>query len=551
MAIKQLAVNESHDANWLSGQPIEHDMNELLSTSEMYAADQLAETAGIASLDLMERAGQAVAETAAKMVSAGARVAVLCGPGNNGGDGFVAARHLRQRGFDARVSLLGDRQALKGDAAEMSRRWQLPVGLATADAMQSMDLVIDALFGAGLSRPLEGAAAELVAAVNASGMPVLAVDVPSGLNGTTGAPAGPCIAASRTVTFFRKKLGHVLMPGKALCGDVIVAQIGIPESVLETIKPQTHENCPPLWLAHYPWAKGGGHKYDRGHAIVVSGPADQTGAARLGARGALRIGAGLVTLVGSTAATAVNAAHVTSIMVRAVAGRDALAEFLTDVRRNAVLIGPGVSVGADTADAVLAVLKSSAAVVLDADALTSFSGGDQSEPRADARMGFLARNGDASATPDILFAAIKSRPAPVVVTPHEGEFKRLFGELQGSKIDRARAAAEKSGAIVLLKGPDTVIAAPDGRAVVNANAPPWLATAGSGDVLAGFVTGLLAQRMPAFEAACAAVWMHGECAEQFGVGMIAEDLPEVLPEIVRNLHRKCGSPGWVSRGSAS
>jgi hydroxyethylthiazole kinase-like uncharacterized protein yjeF len=529
----------------------ERDMNELLTTSEMYEADRLAATAGVASLELMESAGHAVADAAAAMVRAGARIAVLCGPGNNGGDGFVAARHLRDRAFDVRVFLLGDRTALKGDAAEMARRWPLPVRPATPDALQSMNLVIDALFGAGLSRPLEGAAAELVAAVNGSGLPVLAVDVPSGINGTTGAAAGACIEARRTVTFFRKKLGHVLMPGKALCGEVIVAQIGIPDRVLETIKPQAYENSPSLWLSHYPWAKSDGHKYERGHVIVVSGPAHQTGAARLGAKGALRIGAGLVTLVGSMAATAINAAHVTSVMVRTVAGRDALAELLADVRRNAVLIGPGVSVGADTAEDVLAVLKTSAAVVLDADALTSFASEGRDSSRGETGMGFLARNGDPATSPDALFAAIKIRPAPVVMTPHEGEFKRLFGELEGSKLDRARAAAALSGAIVILKGSDTVIATPDGRAAINTNAPPWLATAGSGDVLAGFITGLVAQRMPAFEAACAAVWLHGEVADLVGVGLIAEDLPDRLPEILGKLYRAAGSPARSSRGTRS
>ena len=238
-------------------------------------------------------------------------------------------------------------------------------------------------------------------------------------------------------------------------------------------------------------------------------------------------------------------------MVRTVSGHDALADFLADVRRNAVLIGPGVSVGADTVDEVLAVLKSSAVVVLDADALTSFAGGDRGESRSDVRMGYLARNGDPPTGPDALFAAIKSRAAPVVMTPHEGEFKRLFGELQGSKIDRARAAAEKSGATVVLKGADTVIAAPHGRAAVNTNAPPWLATAGSGDVLAGLITGLLAQHMPAFEAACAAVWLHGEVADHVGVGLIAEDLPDRLPEILGNLHHAAAAPGRIFKGPNS
>ncbi|WP_024275585.1 bifunctional ADP-dependent NAD(P)H-hydrate dehydratase/NAD(P)H-hydrate epimerase [Hyphomicrobium sp. 802] len=510
-------------------------MNELLTTSEAGQADRLAAEGGVATISLMERAGQAVAEAALGMVwGPDRRVAVLCGPGNNGGDGFVAARHLRDKGWDVRLFLLGDRDALKGDAAEMARRWPLVVRPATPDALQSMHLVIDALFGAGLSRPLEGEAAELVRAVNASGLPVLSVDVPSGLDGTSGEVRGAAVQARRTVTFFRKKPGHVLMPGRQLCGEVIVADIGIPERVLETLKPKLHENGLPLWVDHFNWPKDGGHKYDRGHAVVVSGPALQTGAARLGARAALRVGAGLVTLVGNAAATAIIATQITSIMVRSVSGATALSEFLRDTRRNAVLIGPGASVGPETADDVLAVLRSSASVVLDADALTSFSDTGE-KPRSEASMGFLARNGDNPHGRETLFAAIKKRPAPVAMTPHEGEFKRLFGELPGSKIDRAREAAKLSGAIVVLKGADTVIAAPDGRAAVNSNAPPWLATAGSGDVLGGLVTGLLAQHMPPFEAACAAVWLHGEAANAFGMGLIAEDLPDVLPKVLQRL----------------
>jgi len=525
-------------------------MNELLTTSEMREADRLAVVAGVSSLSLMEHAGQAVAEAAAHMVRREGRIVVLCGPGNNGGDGFVAARLLRDMGFDVRVFLLGARSSLKGDAAEMARRWPLPIRPASADALQSMHLVIDALFGAGLSRALEGEAAELVKAINASGLPVLAVDVPSGLDGTTGTASGPVVQAQKTVTFFRKKPGHVLLPGRSLCGEVIVAQIGISEQVLDTVKPLTYENAPPLWLPSYPWAKNNGHKYDRGHAIIVSGPAHQTGAARLGARGALRIGAGLVTLVGNTAATAVNAAHATAIMVRAVASARALQELLGDVRLNAVLIGPGASVGAETADDVLSILKSPAAVVLDADALSSFAPRGEDRARAAAAMGFLTRNGARQEGPEVLFAAIKAREAPVVMTPHEGEFKRLFGELEGSKLERARAAAKRSGAVILLKGADTVVASPDGRATINANAPPWLATAGSGDVLAGFVTGLLAQRTAAFEAASAAVWLHGACADQFGVGLIAEDLPEILPRVLQSLYRASGSPGWLSTSAA-
>jgi NAD(P)H-hydrate epimerase len=343
------------------------------------------------------------------------------------------------------------------------------------------------------------------------------------------------VQATRTVTFFRLKPGHVLLPGRALRGAVHLADIGIPARVLSEIGVRTFVNRPALWRHVFPAPGLDAHKYTRGHAVVVSGPADSTGAARMGARAALRAGSGLVTVAGSATATAVNATHLTAVMVKAVGSDAALTELLGDVRRNAVLIGPGASVGAATAATVLTVLASPAAAVLDADALTSFAPDAAEQPVRAAGFGFVVRGAEPGPSPEVLFAAVKPRAAPVVVTPHEGEFKRLFGALSGSKLERARQAAAASGAQVILKGPDTVIAAPDGRAAINDNAPPWLATAGSGDVLAGLVTGLLAQRMPAFEAACAAVWLHGECANRLGLGLIAEDLPEALPGVLQKL----------------
>jgi NAD(P)H-hydrate epimerase len=344
------------------------------------------------------------------------------------------------------------------------------------------------------------------------------------------------VQATRTVTFFRLKPGHLLLPGRLLCGDVRLADIGIPATVLDAIGARTFANRPPLWQPLFPWPSPAMHKYQRGHAVVVSGPAETTGAARLAARGALRMGAGLVTLAGTGAATAINATHATAVMVRAVASDAALAGFLADERHNAVAIGPGAGVGPATAATVLTVLSSAAAAVLDADALTSFAPQEGEAPVKAAGLGFVVRGADPDPTQARLFEAIKARRGPVVLTPHEGEFKRLFGEAAGSKLDRARQAAAASGAVLVLKGADTVIAAPDGRAVINDNAPAWLATAGAGDVLAGFMTGLLAQGMPSFEAACAAVWLHGECAGAFGVGLIAEDLPETLPRVLARLH---------------
>lgn len=513
---------------------------EILTTGEMAAADRRAAALGVPTLRLMDSAGRAMADEAATMVDPGARIVVLCGPGNNGGDGFVAARRLSDRGYDVRVGCLVPLDRLTGDAAEMARRWGGKVEDAAAIEVLDAQLIIDALFGAGLSRPVEAGttASVAVARATAAAVPVLAVDVPSGLDGNAGRAEGLVIAAARTVTFFRRKPGHLLMPGRTLCGEVVVAEIGMPEDVLGSVRPTTFANAPPLWLAHMPWPRLDGHKYDRGHAVVVSGSAEMSGAARLGARGALRIGAGLVTLVGGPAATAINAAHTHAVMVRKVEGSEGLAEFLGDVRRNAILIGPGAGVGAETAADVLTALASRAAAVLDADALTSFA---DPEAARSSGFGFVAQRTAAVSSAADLFAAIAGRTAPVVLTPHEGEFARLFGATAGSKLERARAAAQRSGAVVILKGADTVIASPDGRAAINDNAPPWLATAGSGDVLAGFVTGLLAQGMPAFEAGCAAVWMHGACASRFGVGLISEDLPELLPQVLAALH--AGSDG--------
>lgn len=500
---------------------------ELLTTTEMAEADRLSIAAGVPSLTLMENAGRAVADEAAKMVQPCARIVVLCGPGNNGGDGFVAARLLRERGYDVEVACVADPATLKGDAAEMARRWGEPIPvvwrdvLASASAMQP-SLLIDALFGAGLSRAIEGDCAAAIVAANQQPCPILAVDIASGVDGNTGLALGThVVRAARTVTFFRRKPGHLLLPGRSLCGEVVVADIGVPATVTKVIGPKIFANCPGLWLARFPLPDASSHKYTRGHAVVVSGGIESTGAARLGARGALRAGAGLVTVASPLDAVATNAAHLTAIMLKGFDGPRGLGAILADARKNAILIGPGSGVSIATRLLVQVALEFDAACVLDADALTSFT---------------LDQDDDEQPVIEHLFALIGENPQrPVVLTPHEGEFKRVFGELPGSKLDRARAASKRAGAIVVLKGPDTVIAAPDGRAAINENAPPWLATAGSGDVLAGIVSGLLAQNMPAFEAACAAVWLHGAAATNFGRGLIAEDLPDLLPQILAQL----------------
>jgi ADP-dependent NAD(P)H-hydrate dehydratase / NAD(P)H-hydrate epimerase len=493
-------------------------MIEILSTAEMAEADRLTIAGGIAGRALMENAGKAVAQAVAGRQSAGGRVVVLAGPGNNGGDGFVAARLLAERGYPVTVLLVGALDKLKGDAATAAKAWDRGVAAAKPGELAGADIVIDALFGAGLDRPVSGLAQAMIEAVNAQAAPVVAVDLPSGINGTTGAVMGTAIKAQQTVTFFRKKPGHLLMPGRAYCGKVSVAPIGIPATVLERIHPRTSENVPELWRAKFSVPRAQGHKYDRGHAVVVSGPSWSTGAARLAARGALRAGAGLVTIASPREALAVNAAANLAIMVRPVDGAAELARFLADPRLNAIAIGPGLGVSDATCELVLAALSGERTVVIDADAITSFA-----------------------KSPQRLATALKERgERATILTPHEGEFSRYFHTLDadtkvGSKLERARRAAELIGAVVLLKGPDTVVAGPDGRASIAANAPAFLATAGAGDVLTGITAGLLAQGMPAFEAASAAVWLHGEAACAFDLGLIAEDLPEQLPGVYRAL----------------
>ncbi|HEY1543928.1 MAG TPA: NAD(P)H-hydrate dehydratase [Xanthobacteraceae bacterium] len=494
-------------------------MNELLTTAEMAQADRLTIASGIPGIDLMEAAGRAIADAVATRHPPGTRVAVVAGPGNNGGDGFVAARVLADRRYRVRLLLFGDRGRLKGDAAQAATRWQGTVDSASAHALGPAEVIVDALFGAGLDRSIEGAGRALIEAMNARGVPIVAVDLASGINGTSGAVMGCAVRASRTVTFFRRKPGHLLLPGRIYCGPVEVADIGISSDVLADIRPRTFGNDPALWRAQLPLPRIEGHKYSRGHAVVVSGGAVTTGAARLAARAALRAGAGLVSIASPREALAIQGVANTAVMVRPVDGAGELNALLADHRLNAIVLGPGGGSGPAMLEQVLAALGGPRAVVLDADALSSFAG---------------------DAAPS-LFRAIAARgDHPTVLTPHDGEFARLFSTAlkateQQSKLERTRAAARLSGATVIRKGADTVIAAPDGRAAINANGPPWLATAGTGDVLAGVVAGLLAQGMPAFEAASAGVWLHGEAAATAGIGMISEDLAEALPSVWQRL----------------
>jgi len=478
---------------------------EILTVAEMTAADQAAIAAGTPGQVLMERAGTAVAD-AIRARFAPCRVAVLCGPGNNGGDGYVVARLLKRRGWTVWVETFG--QPSTADSRAMAGKWRGDTRPMAADNRPA-DLYVDALFGAGLSKPLAGEASRFAQATQALKGRVVAIDVSSGVSGESGGiVGGEAVRADLTVTFHRKKIGHVLEPGRAACGEVVVADIG-----LGTTPSPLVENGPALWLERFPWPDAASHKHARGRLAVVSGEQLSTGAARLAARGGLRIGAGVVTVLSPPSALSVNAAHLEAIMLRAFETDAELVEAAD--RAEAVVIGPAAGVTPQTRARVSALARTGVALVLDADALTVFRD-----------------------RPAELFKALDRDD---VLTPHPGEFERVFpGLLKAGphRIEAARQAAARAGAVVLLKGADTVIAAPDGRAAVNVEPAPWLATAGSGDVLAGFIAGLIAQGMDSFEAACAGSWIHAECARRHGPGLIAEDLPGLAVGVLASLHQQ-------------
>ncbi len=468
----------------------------LLTCAEMQAAERHAMRAGIPARELMERAGAAVA--AAIMARFPAQpVAVLCGPGNNGGDGFVVARHLGAAGWPVRVA------ALPG--ARPAGLWHGPVEALAPVVLEGRPLVVDALFGAGLGRPIEGVGAEIIRAINDAGLSCVAVDLPSGLAGDSGQILGCAPKCALTVTFFRRKPAHLLVNGRVLGGELVVADIGISPAALDEVGPRQWRNDPRLWRLELRQPSLADHKYVRGHVLVVGG-SRMTGAARLVALAARRVGAGLVTIAAPPQAMPVYQAAEAGNIVVPLEGPGAFRGLTADPRRNAFVIGPGAGANPATRQQVTDALATGRTCVLDADALTAFAGNA---------------------------AALEG----AILTPHEGEFARLFPDIgkERGKLERARQAARRAGAVVLLKGADTVVAAPDGRVVINDNAPPWLATAGAGDVLAGMVAGLAAQGMSPFPAAAAAVWMHGAAATRVGPGLIAEDLPATVPAVLSEL----------------
>lgn len=492
-------------------------MHELLTPDQMSKADALTIKGGIPGIDLMQKAGEILFAAIEKHFPKAQRILIVAGTGNNGGDGFVLANLLLKKDCKVSVSIIGDLSKISGDAKLAFDQMSKDVKLLSDPDFDKYDLIVDAIFGAGLARNIEGHHAEFIDAINAVATPVLSVDLPSGVNGKSGVISGCAVQADVTATFFRYKPGHFLYPGRQLSGEIFLGQIGIKEDVLTEIAPRSFLNIPALWQDQYPFLKETGHKYNRGHALAISGGLDKSGAARLMAKAVLRIGAGLVTIACPSETMAAHAAHSDAIMLTQMDCTQDLEDILGDRRINAISVGPGLAPNHNTRDLVKLILKSERSAVLDAGALTAFS-----------------------QKPVELFDVIKTRSAPTILTPHDGEFARLFPDLasENNKLSKTVSAAQRADATIVLKGPDSVIASANGNAAISNNAPPWLATAGSGDVLCGMICGLLAQGMAEFEAACAGVWFHGEAGKVAGPGLISSDLEQALHKVIQNIYQK-------------
>ena len=500
-------------------------MHRLLTPKEMDHADRLTGDSGTSVLTLMERAGRAVADQAMRLCLRAGRIILLCGPGNNGGDGFVAAYILAGRGYAVDVATLNGLLPVSGPAGAVARCWKGNVLPFSTLAFDHYDLCVDAVFGSGLTRDVSGEAAACLQRLSQSGLKNLAVDVPSGLDGESGRIRGFAARADLTVTFFRQKPAHFLQPGRTLCGEVVVADIGIDSSCLAEIAPETMINLPAIWHKYIPLPGTTSHKYQRGSVLVLSNRLEYSGASRLAAKAALRAGAGLVTVATPVDAMTAHAASSDAIMLRRCDTLQDFTHLIADTRRNALVIGPGLAVEGEDADTtrsqVLLGIGAKRALVLDASALTVFAG------RGQELVDMVAQS----------HYRIGYEP---IVTPHEGEFAHLSRGLKGfepheSKCERARSLSRLLGCVVVYKGADTVIASPDGRAAINANGTSWLSTAGSGDVLSGLVAALCAGGMPSFEAACMAVWCHAQAGQNLGSYFTADDLPHAISQVLREL----------------
>ncbi|MDX1950377.1 MAG: NAD(P)H-hydrate dehydratase [Rickettsiales bacterium] len=497
-------------------------MKKIFSAENTKKADSEAERFGISNFTLMCNAGEKSADLVDKILDykkKGDAVYILCGVGNNGGDGYITARILKERGYDIRLSNIGDLRKVSEltlQAMDFAVSSGIEIEEFDEDYLEQADLIIDAIFGIGLKRDITGDIAEIIEKINyaknsqKNKFLVFSLDVPSGVCSNTGEVRNIAIQADYTISYQTPKIGCYLLPAKNYVGKIEVADIGIPDEAFSEIYNPYFINSTDLWLDKFPFPKLESHKYHKGHIVIDGGEEDFTGASRMASIASMRVGAGLATICADEKSLPIYATSMLSVMVKRLKEIEDLEKYIKLKKVNSAVLGCGSGFDILAPLRVYHCLEEKLACVIDADVFSIF----QEKPK------------------EFIKALKKNKKS--VLTPHEGEFKRVFN-VDGSKIERASKAAKLCDNVIVLKGNDTIIASPDGRIAVNNNAPTWLATAGSGDVLAGIIGGLLAQNMPSFEAACAGVWIHSECANILGQGLISEDLIDAIPLVLQSL----------------
>lgn len=478
------------------------DQFAVLPTVKIQELERQVIEGGSSVVELMDRAASGIVEEILSHFTVRPTL-ILCGPGNNGGDAYAVALKLIEKGWPVEaMDIVGS----SSEAAQHYKRlYKKPFLPFSTHDLDHFDLLIDGIFGIGLKRELPQEIQAFIHNVNVRRIPVVSIDMPTGVDSDTGDVRGASLHAKLTITFNYRKPAHLLYPGKLSCGDVILKDIGLGQSP----NPNILVNHPELWFDDFPIPNPLDHKYHRGHALLLGGE-EYTGATQLASLAARRAGAGLVSIACSEKTHSIYALSAPGTLTKIVRDSKGWVEVLKDVRKNAFLLGPGLEPTAVARERVLAALATKRPVILDAGALNAF----------------------APENIKTLFSACHDQ---VIFTPHEGEFKEIFGSLGGSKIERTLQAARQSGAMIYLKGADSVIASPAGQILLQENAPPWLATAGTGDVLAGMILGFLAQGVKPLQACGVASWVHGESAQQAGFGMIAEDLLDHLQEALQGI----------------
>ena len=476
----------------------------ILSSKQVYEVEKNIKP----SFDLMNNAGKLSAKYINKNLPK-KNILVLCGTGGNGGDGFITGNELKKYKWNVTISIIGDIEKITGDSLKAYKKLKIKNTNFNDINLDNIDYVIDAIFGIGLNRNLDNEYIKTIEKINNKKLPVIALDIPSGVNSDNGTISNATFNCFLTLTYSAYKLGHYLLPSAEKCGKIVLLDIGIPKPLIKNTKPVINLNSPSIWKDKIVWPKVNDHKYSRGCIVIIGGPKEMTGAARLAAKAAQRAGSGIVILACDKNSSDIYYRTLTSQIVKSYRNIPELKNIIKDKRINSVVIGPGL--GINNKNVVKNVLKHSNNIIIDADAITCFQN-------------------DIKSFKDLI------RNKTVILTPHEGEFKKLFPNIKGNLVDKAIYAAKKLNSIIVLKSANTIIASQNNHVILNKYGSRWLATAGSGDVLAGIIGALLSNGMDAFHAAAFGVWIHSSAGIYFGPGLIAEDISDLIPKIYKKIY---------------